>query len=170
MQYTCILEMCQEHNELNIFRLKDILYSAKDMQYESVHGEKVSMEETILSMNKELEDPEGKVDLSGYLTLTDGILHLIRHSPIEGQREPSLHPAKDMQYENHHSKKVFMEEAILSIKEALQAPKGSVDLSGCLALTEDILNLIRHSSKVDPGLVKVKYMGREGGGKVHRNK
>ena len=63
---------------ISFLRLEDILCFAKDIQYEGVHGGIASMGDALLEAYKKEE-----ADLSGYLALTDGILHLIRHSPIE---------------------------------------------------------------------------------------
>ena len=60
---------------ISFLRLEDILYFARDIQYEGVHGGIASMEKALVEAYK-----KEKADLSGYLALTDGILHLIRHS------------------------------------------------------------------------------------------
>ena len=65
---------------ISFLKLEDILCFARDIQYEGVHGGKLSMEGALSKAYKRQE----AADLSGYLALTDGILHLIRHSPDIG--------------------------------------------------------------------------------------
>lgn len=67
-------------------RLRDILCFARNVPYVTLDGEKWSLRKALDKAYETLSD------LSGYLDLTDSILHLIMHSPVnEDEEKEDIH-------------------------------------------------------------------------------